>query len=128
MAYTAIEVIALILITVTLIKLITISINKKSWMAVSEKVFNKPLITSLISLLLAFIVFYYLVQELTLAQIMATTAFITLLMVFGMMSYSKELRPLIKKAYTKKFNGAIILYTAIWLILILWASYEIIFT
>jgi hypothetical protein len=121
------ETIVFIFIAIALIKIVVILLNKKSWLSVSQKVYKNSKASGPISLILAAIVFYYILQELTIIQIMAVVTFTTLLIAFAFLSYSKDLHQIGKKILSKKFTPGMIFYILIWLALILWALYELFF-
>ena len=125
---TPIEIIALILIVVSLAKIITILFSPGSWHKnVVKKVYTKSKLTPWIFLILTAIVFYYLIQELTVVQILATTLFITLLFGISLSTFSEEIIGLSqkfaknKKVLTKSWPSIII-----WLILLLWGLKELV--
>ena len=127
MAFTPIEIIALLFIILGLIKLIVISINKKSWLPVPLKIYSNRKTSSIIFVILAAIIFYFLIQELSIVQIVAVMAFSSLLIGLAFLTKSKEFLSLTKKAYNSKLSPAVIVYTLFWLALMLWALYEIFF-
>ena len=124
---TPIGIIALILIIISAIKIIVILVNPKSWADTVKKIWANPMVTSIISLILAAIVLYYLVwvEGLTIVQILAVTAFIVLLMAVGIGMYAKEVismsTRLLKKGVLKKAW----LYTLIWIVLLIWGAKEL---
>ena len=129
MAYDSIEVIAGILIIITLIKLVVILVNKDKWLAVTEAFCGKGSRgKSWIVLVLAAIVFYYLIQVFTIVEILAVTTFVALLIAFGFMQFADDFMPMVRKMYKKDFwSGGILLYILLWLALVLWAGYELVF-
>jgi hypothetical protein len=126
MALTGVETIAVIFAVVGLIKLVGISLNKGAWYnSVASKVFNNAKGWTFVFGVLAIVVFYYLLQELTLAQIVAGMAFGSLLTGLAFMSYSKELSGLVKKIYTRNVSGWMKLYIFVWGVLMAWVFYDI---
>ena len=122
---TPIEIIAALFAILGLIKLVVILISRKSWWPITKGVYGNPHVSGIVFLVLAAIVLFYLLQELTIVQIIATAVFVSLLMGVGFMSYSKETLALAKKVIDKGFSGWMWLYIIIWLILLLWVFYEI---
>ena len=124
---TAIENIAWIIVIVSVIKLIILLINPGAWMNFAKKLYSKPGQLKVITLVLAIIVFYYLIQEITIIQIFATMAFLALVIVIGLAS---DIAPLIKKydALIKSGNlwKQFWLYTLIWAILLIWAIKDLV--
>ncbi len=123
----ALDVIALIFILISLIKITFIIFNKKSWYEnVTKKVYSNKFYM-VIFLILAVIIFSYLMKQLTLVQIFSVVAFTSLVFAFGLMQYNTELLSFVKKVYDKKFNALQIAYVVVWVILLLLALYEIYF-
>ena len=127
MAYTPVEIIALILIIAAVIKLVVLFIKPKAWMNFAKKLWSKPSITSIVLFALAAIVLYYLIQELTIIQILATTAFVSLLIGMG---FAKNIKPLIS-TYEKQIKKGIVkeywLLLIVWILLLAWGIKELFF-
>ena len=70
-----ISIIALILVIVVALKLLTIIISRNSWVGIVKALYGKPVVLVIIELVLAVVLFYYLLQSLTLVQIMAKMGF-----------------------------------------------------
>ena len=123
---TPIGIIALILIIVSAIKIIVILVNPKSWADVVKKIWANPMVMSIVSLILAAIVLYYLIQSgLTIVQILAVTAFVGLLMAVGIGIYANEVISMATKMLKKGLMKKAWLYTLIWIILLIWGAYEL---
>lgn len=123
---TGIEIIAGIFALAGLIKIVTILINKNWWFRnVSERVYGNQRLTGFVFFVLAVVVFYFLIQELNLVQILAAVAFGSLLTALAFLSFSKELLDLGKKIISKKFNIWMKFYILIWIVLLAWVLYEI---
>jgi hypothetical protein len=127
MPLTPIEIIALILIITSLIKIIVIAISPNTWkISVVNPIFNKPKLTGTISLILAAIVLYYLLQEINIVQILATMVFFALLISISFSIYHKELTKLVNNIYNKnKILKEAWFYILIWLVLLIWGLKEI---
>ena len=126
MSFTSIEILALILIILSGIKIITILINPSIWL---NKVVKKVYVgkrTTFIFLVLALIVLYFLLQEITIIQILAVMLFVAL--IFGI-SFSIHYKELIKLADQIFKNKNIVksnwLPIIIWIILLLWGLKEL---
>ena len=129
MAYTPVETIALIVIALSVIKMIILLVSPKSWMDLAKNVYAKPRLVSFVSLILAAVVLYYLIQSgISIIQILAVTAFVVLLIMIGLV---KEVQPLMEKyeAMVKKGNlwKEYWLYTLIWVLLLAWGIKELFF-
>ena len=127
MPFTPVEIMALILILIGIVKIALLLIKPKIWKNLVKAAYISPIIAAVIALILAAICLNYLMTELTITQIFAVMLFTTLLMIIGTTAYAKELvsmeikvlkdkKLLLKKAW---------FYLLIWLILIAWAIYEL---
>ena len=115
-----IEILALILIIATAIKLITISINAKAWLKFARGVYKKPGFAQLIALLLAVLVLYYLLQVgIGILEILAVALFVALLLA---MSFAYYVNDLIKKFNVKSMFKEQWLAILAWLALIVWGA------
>lgn len=128
MAFTSIETIALIVIIVAMIKMLVLLIKPIAWMDFANGFYKKTALAQLIVFVLAVIVFYYLIQEFTVVQILAVTAFIALLM---MLALAKDLDSFVSKFKARIKKGTIWkqywFYTLIWLVLLAWGIKELFF-
>ncbi len=120
MAFTTIEIIALIFVILGLLKIIIVFFSAKSWMNFAKGIYKNPVLLFIVELVLAAIVFYYLLQSFTIVQIMACVVFGALLTGLTFAVYAKELMP----AFTKVFKAGIVkkawLPLIIWVILLIW--------
>lgn len=123
---TAIETIALIFIIVVAIKILVIAISPKSWIKFAKNIWKFQGL-SIIYLVLAFVVFYFLVQELTIVKILAVTAFVALLMGTQLARYSKEIMEFAQKMSKNKKEvwAKNWLYILIWIILLVLGLMEL---
>jgi hypothetical protein len=122
---TPIEIIATILIIASAIKIVVILIKPSSWANMIKKVWINPMIMSGISLVLAAVVLYYLLQEVTIVQILAVTAFIGLFMAVGIGMYAKEVISMANKMLKKGIMKKAWLYTILWIVLLAWGAKEL---
>ena len=125
MALGAIEIIALIVVLVTIIKLLVILVKPASWMKVVRPVYKTPALTMIVSLILAAVVLYYLLQGgITIVQIFAVMGLIALLAAITMSAYFKEVVAMADKMLKdKKIVKRAALSIIIWLVLAVWALY-----
>jgi len=128
MGYAPIELIALIFIVISLIKIIILLVNRDFWMGhIIKKILNHPHATGFIFLILSLVVLWYLLLGLTIIQVIAVMAFTTLFMGFGMLLYVKPLEKIIKSIRKDKYlikHGLV--YIILWIIILLWGLKEII--
>lgn len=116
------EILALIVVVLGLIKFIVIALKPGAWASVPKTMFAKPVLSAVVSLILAAGVLYVLLRFITIVHIFAVMLFMMLLM-FGTMSmYYKELEPMVNKLLkSKSFMKKAWLPIVIWLVLMLWA-------
>ncbi len=124
---TPIEVMALILIIVGAIKLVIVVVNPKIWLnSVVKKVWARPALTMVVSLVLAGTSLYYLTLELSIVQILAVMLFTALLVAVGITTYSKEVIAVAEKLLKgKSILKRSALYIIIWIILLIWGLYTL---
>ena len=127
MTFTPVEIIALVIIIFSVIKMFVLLVNPKAWMNFAKGIYAKPNVTSFGAFVLGAIVLYYLIQSgITIVEILAVTAFVSLLIMIGL---AKEIGPLIKKyeAMIKKGNlwKEYWFYILIWVILLAWGAWEL---
>lgn len=124
---TAIETIAGIVAILSLVKILVLLIDRSKWHKhVVKPVFGSNSgLTSVITLVLAAVVLYYLLQSLTIVHIFAVMAFFGLLIMFGFVHYQKELMGFVDKIYKKDFGGWLWFYIVIWVVLSVWVLYLI---
>ena len=119
------EIIAVLFAVLVIVKLVFIVVNKQLF----YKNVVKPLYSSKINGgvfgILAVVVFYYLIQELTIVQIFGAMVFTSLLMGATLARFSKDLLKLADKVYKKKFDSWMWIYALIWVVLSLLVLYEV---
>ena len=123
---TGIEIIALTLATVGLLKIFAVLINRKGWYqnVVTPFYNNSKLSMGVIGLFSVFL-FFYLLNYFDIVQMFAIMAFTASFMAFGIMSYSKNILPSIKNIINSKLGFLQYLYMVIWLVLSAWVLYSI---
>lgn len=123
-----IEVIAVIIIIFSIIKLIVFWISPQAWLTFAGRFYVKPNITSLVSLVLAAIVLYYLVDSgMTIVQILATWLFVALIMVIGTAQYAHDIVVWAKSRDHAVWFREQWLLMAIWIGLLAWGISAIFF-
>lgn len=129
MAFTSVEIIALIVIVGAVIKMLVLLVSPISWMNFAKGVYKNPKLVQVVSLVLAGIVLYYLVGAgITIVQILAVTAFVALLIMMGLATeidyFIKKQQAMIKKGTLWKQYW---LYSLIWVALLIWGIKELFF-
>jgi len=126
MALMPIEIIAFIFIVIALLKIVVIIFNKKIWYAnVVKPVYDNPDISTFVFIVLALVMFYYILKDLMLKEVIAVIALTSILMALGFLQYQKELMPLINKIYNKNLTTWQWIYIVFWVLLLVLALYEI---
>ena len=125
MASTPIEIIALLFAALILVKIgVIIFSGPKKWMDTVKPIYANPKTSSIVAVLLALLVFWYLIQELTIVQIFAVIAFTSLLMGLSFFQHSKEVWEMAQKMLKKnkgQFLGPEWLLILVWIVLSVWA-------
>ena len=126
MVLSSIEVMALILAVIGIIKVVVILVNPSAWRGVIRTVYGSRGMLTIVSLVFGAVTLYYLLKELTIVQIFASMLFLMFVMLLAVSAYSKQLlafydtllkdRAVIAKAWV-----AII----VWAILTVWVLYSI---
>ena len=123
---TPLEIIAVIMIALGVIKFLVLAVKPRAWIKVVNVVYGSPKAITWIGLILGAVILYYLLQELTIVQIFATLAFLSALMMIGVASFSKDLSEFAKKILARKnIMKKTWLAWVIWLVLMAWALKEI---
>ncbi len=120
MAFTVIEWFVLVFVAIGLIKLIIIAFDPKVWLNVAKKLYGAQTITFTVILILAAVLFYYLLQSFTIVQIMAGVTLGGLLTALSFVAYSKDTISWATKILKKGMLKKIWLPILIWLVLIVW--------
>jgi len=122
MAFTVTEWFVLVFSVLAIVKLVTISFNPKGWLNLVGGLYRNSMLLFLVELVLAAILFYYLLQEITIVQILAGIVLGALLTGMTFALYAKETLDWGKKL----LKGRTLLNRAwlpilIWLVLSIWA-------
>ena len=124
-----IDIMAVIFLAAVAVKLVVVLINPKSWLDFVKNVWKYPGLLMLISLALAILTLYYLLENgVTIVQIFAVMLFVSFLGAVGVAVYAKEMmgfaEKLVKSKDLIKRSG---FYILIWIVLIIWGAKEIFF-
>lgn len=123
--FNAAEIIVLVFILAGLAKMLIVLFSRKSWTSVVKSLYSKPMRLMIIEFVLAIIVLYYLLQSLSLVQVMAGVVFGALLTGMVFAAYTKELMPPILKILKKNAWKKAWLPITVWIILIIWTIGEL---
>jgi len=127
MDYSITQILALIFIVIASVKLLVILIKPSAWLKIVKKVWKNSTHVMIICLVFAALVLYLLILDgITIIQIFAVMAFVSLLAGVGVAMYSDSIvnlaqkllrdRHIVKKSW---------LFILIWVILILWGLKEL---
>jgi hypothetical protein len=118
MAFTTIEIIALFLIIISLVKIVVILIKPEEWVNFAKKLYLKPKIITAIFLLLAALTLYALVSSgVGIITILAVTLFVAFLVGASLAPYLGQLITTIDPDDIVKRNWW---YIIIWVALLVW--------
>ncbi|MBM3233391.1 hypothetical protein FJZ18_04465 [Candidatus Pacearchaeota archaeon] len=125
-SYTAVEVIASLIVILGLIKLVIVLFSKKTWYSkVVVLIYKNPKIAGFVYAIFTAVVFYYLILELTLVQIMAVMGFASLMFGMALLLYAKDILPAITKGVNKPLSFWRIVYILIWVLLFVLTGKEL---
>ena len=126
MELNSITILALIFIILVIIKIIVVAISPKSWFDFAKKLYINPKLTSILSLILALIVLYFITSSgISIVQILAVSLFLSLLIMVGISQYANELLSWKEDKELNKIIRNQWLYILVWLVLIAWGIKEI---
>ena len=120
-----IEIMALIVVLLGIIKIIVIVYDPKVWLnSVVKPIYKNSCVTMVVALILAGGSLYYLLMELNLIQIFAVFFFMAALMLMSFAAYSKDTIAFATKLLsTKNLLQKAWLALLVWLVLLAWVLY-----
>jgi hypothetical protein len=123
---TAIEVIALIIVAVSILKLIVLAVNPRAWFNTAGKIVSSGMFSRIGLLVLLGIVLWYLLQYLSIVEIYAASAFTIIFFWLSMAPYKQKIYDAVMGEMSTgniwKRSGLIIV---VWLVLTIWVAKEI---
>jgi hypothetical protein len=126
MHMSAIEILAALLIALSVVKLLFLVTNMRAWLLLVKRLHSSPKVTSLVALALAGVVLYLLVQSgLTIVQILAVCLFFALLFVAGLAPFSSQVMNWLEGKDLTRILKEQWLYIAVWFLLLGWGIYEL---
>ena len=126
MTFSIVEWFVLVFAILVLVKLVIVSFNPKTWLKVAKSIYKNSAVLFVVELILAAILFYYLLMDLTIVQIFAAITLGALLTGMTFAIYHKETLDW----GSKLLKGKTLLNRAwlpvlIWLALAIWALAEL---
>ena len=120
---TPIEIIALALIVLAAVKMIILLVKPQAWMNFAKGFYKNKSVAVVIGLVLGGIILYYLIQEITIIQILAVTAFVAMLFVIGFAGHVSDLI----RRYEREIKAGKLwkrhwFYTLLWIALLTWGA------
>ena len=125
MALGAVGIAAFALVILGLVKFLILAFNAKTWMKVVKFLYGNYVVLFIVELVLAVVLFYYLLQQFTIVQIMAVLALGALLTGMTFAVYAKETISWAEKILRGNILKKAWLPTLIWLALIIWTLVEL---
>jgi len=120
----SLEILATIFAIIVLVKLIFLSLSARLWMKTVGAMLNYPLATTLIYLVLAGIVGYYVLSNIAIIQIAAVMLFTSLLGGIGLAPYSRVMLRLGEEILNEGVSKAW-LSMLIWTLVAIWVLYTV---
>jgi hypothetical protein len=113
MTYTAIEILAILLIVLAAIKLVVILVDARVWLGFAKRVYAKPAVTSSVALLLAGLVLHLLLNS------------VALLLMVSVAPYAGRLFAWLETQSLPAMLRQQWLYIVVWVLLLAWGAIEI---
>ena len=117
-----VEILALILIIISTIKMLVLVVKPMAWMDFTRWIYKRPPVTKFVGVILAGVILYYLINSgITIIQILAIVLFVAMLFLVGL---AGDVGPFIKKYEAQIKAGKLWkkhwFYTLIWIALLVW--------
>jgi signal transduction histidine kinase len=127
MVMTPVETIALVTAAIVLIKFLVILKSRRAWYnTIVKRYWKNATITTIFSLAIAIITLFFLLQELTIVQIWATTMFVMALASLSLAPFSKHMANVIEGLYKdRNVLKRGLIAGAVWLFLTIWVLYAL---
>lgn len=123
-----IDLLAVLLILIAVIKLILVFTSAPTWLSLAKALYARPAVTSTVSYLLAAVVLSVLLQSgLTIVQILAVALFVALLLIPGIAPYMGELLRVLEGKTSRQILRDHWLYTLVWMMLLGWGLCVLLF-
>ena len=120
------EILAAILILVSLVKITMLLVNPRAWVSFIKRFYADTRVTSGVSLTLAGIVLYLLIRSgLDIVQILAVCLFLFLLILVAVAPYVSRLYAWVETQDIGQMLKEQWLYVSVWIALLLWGAYTL---
>lgn len=126
--FNAVEIFALIVIVVAIIKIVIFIYKPEAWISFIETLYSHPQLISAIGLVSSVVVLYFLVNTgLTVVEILAVSLFIALLMLTGIANYADQIVGWAREQDMVSMLKQLLIYVIAWLFLIILGIRELFF-
>lgn len=120
------EVLAGILILLSLVKTTMLLVNPRAWIGFTKRIYVDPKVTSLVSLAVAGVVLYLLIRSgLDIVQILAVCLFLCLLIIPAVAPYAPRLYAWVETQDIGQLLKEQWLYVSVWIALLSWGIYTL---
>jgi hypothetical protein len=120
------EILAAILILLSLVKVTMLIVNPRAWVGLTKRIYTDTKLTSVVSSALAGIILYLLIRSgLDIVQILAVCLFLFLLILVGIAPYVPRLYAWFETQDVGQLIKGQWLYVSAWIALILWGAYTL---
>ena len=122
-----VEIMALLVAAAVIVKLVVALINPGSWLKnITTRFFSHPILTILLSTVLAVVALVFLLKELTIVQIFASLLFLMPLIALAFVPFAGDLLDMVSRILSgRNALKKAWLASLIWLILALWVLYAL---
>ena len=124
-ALTPMEILALILVILIAVKLFVLYVKQRAWLKFTKALYSNPQTFTIVAGILALIVGYYVLQEVTIVQAFGVILFMSLLMGIGISQFKDELFEFADRIYKRNLFKRTRLAWGIWVVLCLWVLWEL---
>ena len=126
MAFNTVEIFVLVFVLLVILKLFLVSFSSKRWFSLVKKLYSNSNLLVVVELILAVIIIYFLLDSMTVVEIIAGALVGALLTGMTFAVHSKEIIPIFEKMSKGKILKRAWIPIIAWLILSLWALFEIV--
>ena len=115
---TSIEVLATIFAIVILVRLVILLINPQLWMNIAEALLSRYTVATVVYLVLAVIVGYYIFASLNIVQVAAVMLFTSILIGLALVPYSRTMLKVTKEIVGTRSD----VFRKAWLAVVIWGG------
>lgn len=129
MAYSALDIIAIVIIVLSIIKMAVFLSSPKAWIGFARNIYAKPRLTAPIATLLAAVVLYFLIQSgMTIVEILAVWAFVALVSAASVAQYASDVFAWAAERDLGTWLKEQWLMMVIWMGLVVWGIVDLFFS